>query len=161
MPRPRRSALTDPRRLCYNVSAVIAPYHRPRNEVQASPVCCFGFFSADRHFLCESRYPFSLKNPRSWKRLPSAVEWICARLDGWRGAMARHGAQWRVVARGHLVHPIPCSTHSTPYTAQMQRRCSTDGRQAPRCWCCRVPAGDPHVATQINNMQTLDCNGHA
>ena len=49
--------------------------------------------------------------------------------------MARHGAQWRVVARGHLVH-LHHAAHSTAH--HTQHRCSTDGRQAPRCWCCRV-----------------------
>ena len=38
--------------------------------------------------------------------------------------MARHGAQWRVVARGHLVH-LHHAAHSTPYTAQMQHRRET------------------------------------
>ena len=56
-------------------------------------------------------------------------------LGWWRGAMARHGAHWRVVARGHLVH-LHHAAHSTAH--HTQHRCSTDGRQAPRCWCCRV-----------------------
>ena len=78
------------------------------------------------HLLSVIFNPFSPKTPASWKRLPSAVEIFCARLDGWRGG---YGASWRTMARDGAWSPgtpTPRSTqHSTPYTAQMQHRRET------------------------------------
>lgn len=105
-------------------------------------------FGIDRPFLCRSvlwpsappRFsdfftPF-LQKPRAvGKDYPAPFPGVCAGWAGGGGAMARHGAQWRVVARGHLVH-LHHAAHSTAH--HTQHRCSTDGRQAPRCWCCRV-----------------------
>ena len=44
--------------------------------------------------------------------------------------MAHNGAWWRVVT--WYTYTMQHTAHHT------QHRCSTDGRQAPRCWCCRV-----------------------
>ena len=72
--------------------------------------------------------PFLQKTRAVGKDYPAPFPGVCAGWAGGGGAMARHGAQWRVVARGHLVH-LHHAAHSTAH--HTQHRCSTDGRQAP------------------------------